>query len=194
MTTNVKKVQITQIILSNACVRRDKYGLIGVTGEAINKQIAAALNCAEKHSVDLLIFPELTIPNEPKWRNKLKKLSKENEIVVVGGSYYSTKRSGDSIKVTPTSPVYVSGEEILVPKSCISPFEDPQRKDVQFDYLNTGLQIIANTPAGTLGVAICSDVFDSKIQREIKENADLDILCVPAMQKDPGTNGTVRLA
>lgn len=188
MTTNVKKVQITQIILSNACVRRDKYGLIGVTGEAINKQIATALNCAEKHGVDLLIFPELTIPNEQKWRNKFKKWSRENEIVVVGGSYYATKRSGDSIKVTPTSPVYVSGEEILVPKSCISPFEDPQRKDVQFDHLNNGLRIIPNTPAGTLGVAICSDVFDSKIQQEIKENADLDILCVPAMQRDPGTH------
>ena len=184
MTHKVIRIQIVQTLLTNAFVKPEGGGLLKVSrSDAILSQIRSSQALAEKHNSTLIVFPELSLPDDARLRTDLCKWTERHNCVLIAGSYYKQTRKGRRPEYRPTSPVFVSGTAYEATKLELSPLEKPANHRIRV-YGGDDILVLEKTPAGTIAVAICSDAFTSRLQKTLEERK-VDVLCVPSMQRRP---------
>lgn len=154
-----------------------KDGLYSIiNNDKIKQKIIYILNLAKQNSVDLIIFPELSIPE--KYIEKIQTWSKEHKAIVICGSHYQIK-NGSYIS---RSPIIVNGSVYFTEKINPAPIE---KSPINGEGLTAGTTIIRinNTQFGNIGVLICSDYLDDKLKEQLNLS-EIDILCIPSFQKN----------
>jgi predicted amidohydrolase len=138
--------------------------------------IQGALEAASRERAALVLFPELSVPEElvPLFKNWCAKES----AVAVAGSHY-VKRGDRHVAVCP---VVIADTEYLVEKRTPSPFE---RSPLPGHGLRSGerLCVFRESPIGNFSVLICSDYLDDAVKRDVLQFS-IDLLCVPSFQND----------
>lgn len=141
----------------------------------LKTQIENLLKKAKQKSVDLICFPELSIPED--CIQVLQSWSLDQKSIVIGGSHYLT------IDQTCLSrcPVIIDGEVAFVEKINPSFLE---KSPIHGTGLSRGSNLLRfnNTRFGNIGVLICSDFLDTTIINDLDLDT-LDILCVPSFQR-----------
>lgn len=134
------------------------------------------LGQARQHLVNLVVFPELSVPES--LIATLQDFSKKTGAVVVGGSHYFKSKSGYHSR----SPIVIDGTVYFTEKTVPAPSESITIEG-QGLHPGTTLHLFRNTPVGTFAVLICSDYLDD-VTRHLIPIDDLDLLCVPTFQRD----------
>lgn len=140
----------------------------------LKETVEKVLRKAVDKKVNLLVFPELSIPET--MIPKIELWSRTNKITVIAGSHYERQSNG---KPYNCCPVICNGETKSVRKTYPSKFE---KKKISCS--KNGLQIFRNTPIGDFCVFICSDyLFQGNDNlRSIALAEKLDFWIVPAFQ------------
>jgi len=138
------------------------------------KFINTILSKAKNDKVDLVVFPEFSIPEF--LLPKIEEWSKENDCVVVAGSTY-LEREG---KFYNTCSIYHKGTPYKTEKAKLSPYEVSSITGMGPTEGTEQLYLI-NSPVGKLGIMICADEFSPETRTEFLK-LNLDILCVIAFQ------------
>lgn len=135
------------------------------------------LNIASKQQVDLLVFPELTIPRE--FVNELVGFSSLNDMYIIGGTYYKRTDEG-FLSVCPiVTPNGVFETEKITP----APFEKSS-----FQYIKDGaisghsVKLFRGTKIGDFAVLICLDYTDDSLRTDLDKDM-LDFLIVSAFNQ-----------
>jgi phosphoserine phosphatase/predicted amidohydrolase len=189
MPHRIVRVHLVQQILTDAFVRPDKAtsGLLNVSrSDAILRQVATTKQLAEKRHSQLIVFPELSLPNDPTFRLNLRRWSQRQHCVVVASTYYKRIKRGQRPEFRPVSPVFIDGEEFEAEKCRLSPYEEPISDNLELTG-GDSIKVFRDTPVGTLAVAVCSDAFTAELKRVLEVNK-VDILCVPALQRRAATH------
>jgi len=154
-----------------------KRGLIELQYDGkIQVKLTELLKVARRYSVDLLLFPELSVP--AKMIPELLDWTRQNGTIIVAGSHYS-HRDGYHYS---RCPILVNGEAHFSEKIVPSPLE---LSPLAEEGLRGGARVVklTNTTVGNVGVLICADYMDDATSRAVI-TPDLDILCVPSYQRD----------
>ncbi|TKT93321.1 hypothetical protein [Dyadobacter frigoris] len=146
--------------------------------DKIKYVLLEALAIAKKDNVHLLVFPELSIPEEliPLLQNWSKC---NHELVIVAGSHYHCENE-DKIPIS-RCPVIHNGDVYYTHK--IVPADDELSINLGYG-LKEGSQILkfSNSPVGKFVVLICSDNLENSV-RVRATNWNFDFLVVIAAQK-----------
>lgn len=128
------------------------------------------------YNVDLIVLPELSIPNL--FLSRLQILSKQENLIIVGGSHYH-EENGVTIS---RSPIIINGAIHYTEKINPSPLEI---SPIQGNGLTNGetIRIFKKTAIGNFAVVICADYFDNKIRTKIA-SSNLDFVIIIAFQND----------
>lgn len=147
-----------------------------VNNEKISLKIKDLLSIAKLNSVDLILFPELSIPE--KQIEKLQEWSREQQSIIICGSHYS---NNDSV-YTPRSPVIIKGEVYFTEKIYLSPLE---KSPIINEGASSGIKILkfTNSFIGNFAILICSDYLEDNLKIDLNLQS-LDFLCVPSYQRD----------
>lgn len=139
-------------------------------------KIEYLLNIAKQNSIDLIIFPEISIPD--KALEYFQTWSKEHKAIIIGGSHYHKTIQGYISRC----PVIINGEIHFTEKRKPSPYE---KSPILDEGLISGSKtlVFKNTMVGNLAVLICSDYLDDELKHKINLN-ELDLLCIPSFQRD----------
>jgi predicted amidohydrolase len=175
------KILIAQPEWESGQIERDENQLYQIEfTEKDEKFIDSILGKADEEKVDLVVFPEFSIP--PKYFDKIQKWSTPRSVVVVAGSTY-IERAG---KFYNTATIFFAGGSYQTEKRALSPLEvsriinrGPSKGGKHYSF--------QNTPIGNIAVMICSDEFNPHIRGAFL-NQDLDILCVIAVQNPADTH------
>jgi len=145
--------------------------------EALMPQIEEALSLASQFDVELITFPELSIPS--KLLNVLIEYSKINSTIIIGGSHYFEKDG----KIYNRSPIIINGEVHFTYKNIPALIE---KSPVPFgNFLTRGDKFLSfrNSKIGNFIVVICADYLDPDTRSAIL-NEKPDIIIVIALQPD----------
>lgn len=133
------------------------------------------LNKAIDENCDLVIFPELSIPDTlieliENWSEKTKK-------IIIAGSHY---KNINNHKIS-ISPIFISGNVFYTEKSTPAPNE---KSENNVSTLSKGysLKIFNNTFIGNISILICADYLNKDIKNKLLDN-NIDLLIVIAFQK-----------
>ena len=152
--------------------------LCHVTNSSTNKlYLRRFLNVASQHKIDLLVFPELTVPSE--FVNELVSFSTQNDMIIIGGSHYKKTDVG-YVSVCPiVTPQGVYYTEKIAPAAVeISSFES----DTDGAVPGSKVLLFQNTKIGDFAVTICLD-YTNDYLRSALDKDNLDFLIVPAFNK-----------
>ncbi len=140
------------------------------------QSIERVLAQARQATVDMVILPELAVPEE--CLQYVQTWSEQTGSIVVAGSHYTKTREGYIAR----SPIVVSGKVFFTEKITPAPAES---SPIAGEGLQPGknLTIFFNSSVGNFGVLICSDYLDLETKLRIPIDK-LDLLCVPAFQRD----------
>ena len=171
------KVMICQLDFDQ--MEYDKHGrLYFVDNTSKNKNyIRRFLNIASKQQVDLLVFPELTIPSE--FVNELVGFSSQNDMYIIGGTHYKKGNQG-YLSVCPiVTPIGVFETEKITP----APFEKSSFQDKQDGAISGHLvRLFRGTKIGDFAVIICLDYTDDNLRIDLGKDM-LDFLIVSAFNQ-----------
>ncbi|WP_276380571.1 PUA domain-containing protein [Flavobacterium sp. H4147] len=147
-----------------------------INNDKISLKIKDILSIAKLNSVDLILFPELSIPE--KQIEKLQEWSKEQQSIIICGSHYSNNNG----KFIPRSPIIIKGEVFFTEKIFLSPLE---KSPIMNQGASSGTKVLkfVNTFVGNFAVLICSDYLEENLKDEL-DLQSLDFLCVPSYQRD----------
>lgn len=150
-----------------------------INNDKISLKIKDLLSIAKLNSVDLILFPELSIPE--KQIEKLQVWSKEQESIIICGSHYYNIEN----KYVPRTPIIIKGEVYFTEKVHLSPLE---KSPIMNEGAHCGTKIlkINNSFIGNFAVLICSDYLEDTLKSELNLQS-LDLLCVPSFQRDSQT-------
>ncbi|WP_276965796.1 PUA domain-containing protein [Chryseobacterium sp.] len=145
--------------------------------ETILLKVNEILNISKQHNIDLLIFPELSIPVE--LIEKLQNWSKNNEIIIVAGSHYHKTKNGFINR----NPIIIDGTIYFSEKCTLSPLE---KSAIRGMGAIEGAKIIAfkNSRIGNFANLICADYLNDEIKDELYKKVDLDLLNISCFQRD----------
>lgn len=132
------------------------------------------LNIASSQKVDLLVFPELTIPSE--FIDELVEFSKQYDMYIVGGTHYKDTGKG-FLSVCPiVTPRGVFNTEKITP----SPFETSSFNG-GVDGVIPGriVKVFRGTKVGDFAVTICLDYINDTLRDSLDKDS-LDFLIVTA--------------
>lgn len=148
----------------------------------LNENILNVIDYAKTNKVNLLIFPELSIPKE--CIPTIIELTKGNkDLVIVAGSHYCE----DSNSVLNQSPIIYNGSVIYSHKihNSDNEFSPYKGKGVyQSDECIKKITYFKNTIVGNFIVLICADNFKEVKDRCLKKYKNLDFLIVIAFQEE----------
>jgi hypothetical protein len=156
-----------------------------VKGLAFHSDVGQAQNYlkrmlarARQATVDMVLFPELSIPEES--LPDIQIWSEQTGSIVVAGSHYTRTKKG----YVSRCPIAVAGKIYFTEKLIPAPAET---SPIAGEGLTPGSNVVffKNTSIGNFGVLICSDYLDLKT-KSLLAIKDLDLLCVPAFQRDSG--------
>lgn len=146
-----------------------------VSDSAKNREyLRRYLNIAASKNIDLLVFPELTVPSE--FVSELLDFAKQYDVYIVGGSHYKKTDKG-YMSVCPIVTQYgVYYTEKINP----SPFEKSSFKD-STDGVISGhwVKSFKGTKIGDFAVAICLDYTDDDLRVKLQKDK-LDFLIITA--------------
>lgn len=144
--------------------------------DSVRSNIDKLLTTARQYTVDMVIFPELSVPSQ--CISEIQSWSRETGATVIAGSHYH-KIEDNYIS---RCPIIVDGEVFFTEKTTPAPSE---KSPLEGEGIVSGnkIALIRNSPVGNFGVLICSDYLNSNVRRILIEN-DIDILCVPAFQNN----------
>jgi predicted amidohydrolase len=131
---------------------------------------------AREHTVDIVVLPELSVPVES--LELLRAWSQSTGGIIVAGTHYHESSKG----YTARSPVLVGNDVFITEKLHPSPYEI---SPVEGRGLSPGTRVLVflNSRVGNFAVAICSDYLEPSFRAAL-HSFNLDILCVPAFQRD----------
>ena len=139
-------------------------------------KIKEFLKIAKLNSVDLIVFPELSIPE--KLIEKIQEWSKEQEAIVICGSHYSQNSEG----IISRCPIIIKGNVFFTEKIFPSPIE---KSPIAGQGIISGTKVLkfVNSFIGNFAILICSDYLEDNLKKDL-DLQSLDILCVPAFQRN----------
>ena len=142
--------------------------------DKIKIKVYNLLKTAKQSSVELIIFPELSIPVE--LIEMLQSWSRENGISIIGGSHYHKKNN----RYISRCPIFIRGDIFFTEKITPAPAEI---SPIEGEGLQKGNIILKlkNTEFGNVIVLICADYLNEDIKSQLDKN-DIDILIVVAFQ------------
>ena len=169
------RILIAQPLWNSSQIKRDAQELFRLEftkedGEFLN----AVLAKAEDEKVDLVVFPEFSIPEQH--HGTIGNWTSRNEVIVVAGSTYLEHDD----EFYNTASVFFKGIQHTTEKQNLSPHERSRVID-SGPSDGTYQTYFQNTPVGNLAIIICADEFYSSLREQFL-NEDLDILCVIACQ------------
>lgn len=123
--------------------------------EENEKFIDSILELGNEKAVDLIVFPEFSIPENN--HEKIREWSSHNQIIVVAGSA-NLERDG---KFYNTSTIFFEGNPYTTEKHKLSPLETSNLLGDFGPSSGTKQFYFENTPVGKLSVMICADEFDA---------------------------------
>lgn len=131
------------------------------------------MNIAASQKVDLLVFPELTIPSE--FVESIVEFAKQNDMYVVGGTHYKRTEKG-FISICPIiTPQGIFNTEKITP----SPFEQSCFNNGADGAIpGNEVTVLRGTKIGDFAILICLDYTNDSLRSVLKN--DLDFLIVPA--------------
>ena len=131
-----------------------------------------------KNQVDVVVFPEFSVPFS--YHHAIKEFSNQNHnILIIAGTDYLKRDE----KYYNTASIFFNGNDYYTYKCLLSPHEVASNEEqgpqngIIFNYF-------VNTPAGNIAIMICMDALDVTIRNQYPID-HIDILCVIAFQKDP---------
>ncbi|MCB9032733.1 MAG: hypothetical protein H6553_02735 [Chitinophagales bacterium] len=148
------------------------------TSPKLNSIIDESLAIGIKNGVNIIVYPECSITKNS--IVKLQKLSKENNLILIGGSqYYKDKETG---KVISRSPIIINGSIFYTDKINPSPYETSAYASEGLSK-GSSIRIFQNTSIGNFCVIICADYLKEDLRSKIPDE-ELDFLFVIAYQRD----------
>lgn len=139
--------------------------------------IKNVLKKAEKEKVNLIVFPELSIPKET--IKIIKAFSSKNEILIVAGSHYDKK---ENKKIVSKCPIVFKNQVFYTEKINPAPGELSSLPNQGLCQGN-GIYVFENSPIGNFAVLICSDNLMTAAKDLIK-GEKLDFWIIPSFQKN----------
>jgi len=115
--------------------------------------VKSILDVAKNENVDLLVFPEYSIPSD--MHSLFLEWSEHNNCVVIAGT--------DIVENYNTSTTFCKGKKYETRKIYLSPLEKPREivaGDTIYEFINT--------PIGSFVILICNDLNSSEVQDSIK--------------------------
>lgn len=171
------KVMICQLDFDQMTFQRGPR-LYHVSNDSQNKvYLRHFLNIALRHQVDLLVFPELSVPSE--FINELVNISAQNEMIIIGGSHYKKTANG-YLSICPIiTPHKVFYTEKITPAAVeTSSFENDDDGVVP----GSKVMLFRNTKIGDFAVTICLDYINDELRNALDKD-NLDFLIVPAFNQ-----------
>lgn len=133
------------------------------------------LTKGEKENVNLIVFPELSIPKI--FLEDIKTFSSKNEIIIIAGSHYDKIENN---KIISKCPIIYNNKIFYSEKLNPAPTELsslPNHGSSQ----GQNILVFENTPIGNFSVLICSDNLMSDVKNLIREE-NLDFWIIPSFQ------------
>lgn len=146
-----------------------------ISNSAENKvYLRRFLNIAASKKVDLLVFPELSIPSE--FIDELFDFSKQYDMYIIGGTHYKDTGNG-YLSVCPiVTPNGVYNTEKITP----SPFETSSFNGGRDGAIpGNVVKVFRGTKVGDFAVTICLDYTNDKLRDDLDKDT-LDFLIVSA--------------
>lgn len=157
---------------------------------AITDNVISRLDEAIKENADIVVFPEMSIPEGliEKIKEKIKQV--ENIIVIAGTHLhqYSNAVAGEKTKYYNTCPVLISnGEEVMqydVHKNSKSPDVEEELERKYGEQYNmeikegVGMLRFTNTGFGNFSILICYDILEKDMRNALSK--EIDFLIVPS--------------
>ncbi|MEW6713717.1 MAG: nitrilase-related carbon-nitrogen hydrolase [Nitrospirota bacterium] len=155
----------------------DDGNLLALLNEDSAKQwVDAFLTKARQVNCDLLVLPELSIPE--KLTAVVASWSAQTGCIVVAGSHYASDRGGFVARC----PVVYRDQVYYIDKIHPAPVEMSPLPGKSI-IAGTELTVFSNTSVGTFGVLICSDYLADRVKAALRIEM-LDVLCVISCQRD----------
>ena len=152
-----------------------------ISEEVARHCIDNIFNILEAHYINLVLMPELSVP-EKLLDIIIEKSRKFKDTLFVAGSHYRllNDKSKPESKIA-VAPVIYRGRVWYVEKIRPTAQEEKVQKVTQ----GTKLYYFENTPAGNVGVFICSDFITKRVNHVYESYGikDMDALCVLACQQ-----------
>jgi predicted amidohydrolase/predicted ribosome-associated RNA-binding protein Tma20 len=144
--------------------------------DKLNLKLRDFLSIAKQNSIDLIIFPELSIPQ--KQIEKLQEWSINQGTIIIAGSHYYKNND----KYIQRCPVIIKGNVFFTEKIYLSPLE---KSPIITEGAKPGDKVLkfVNSFIGNFAILICSDYLNDEVKKQLDLNS-IDILCVPAFQRD----------
>lgn len=138
--------------------------------------IQEMLSIGKQKSVNLIIFPELSIPDC--YIDELVQFSTSNNAIIIAGTHYKKLENNCIISV---SNIIIEDKVYEVQK--INP--SPSELSPLPNGLSSGncVYIFKNSIIGSFGVTICADFLVNKIKQDL-QISQLDMLIIPACQNN----------
>lgn len=174
------KVRVMICQLDFDKLMHEKRGrLYVVTNSSTNRELLRRyLNVATSKQVDLIVFPELTIPAE--FVNELWNYSKQYNIYIIGGTHYKKSEKGCFSVCPIVTPQGVFETEKYNP----SPYEQSSFKNSCDGAIPGGVVYRLNgTKIGDFAVTICLDYTNDNLRDALGKDS-LDFLIVSAFNSD----------
>lgn len=134
------------------------------------------LNVAQRNSVDLVVFPECTIPES--LLNDLYEFAANNSIYIVAGSHY--KKFGQ--KYVSVCPIITPYKIFEINKINVAPAEDSPMPDTGL-LAGNSTAIFRFSRFGNFAVTVCLDYLDPRLKLDL-EVEKIDMLIVPAFNSN----------
>ena len=150
-----------------------KHELIFVKNSScLRDSINSLLNIAQKNNVDVILFPELAIPES--FLPSLFEFSKENDIYIIAGTHYKNVANGykSVCPVVLPNGVYFTDKIHPAPAE-ISSFPGEGLVD------GKAILIFEESKIGNFAVTVCADFLSEEIKKAIDID-NIDVLFLPA--------------
>ena len=178
------KVMIAQVTLTHLDFRPNHTLWDVVSSPSLTNRLDRLLEVAAKCSVDILVFPELSVPED--YISRLSSWAVVNKrTLIIGGTHYVRDDHG----AVSCCPVLLGGSRHDAHK--VTP-SDENLSPTQEGRLKPGarLRVFTDTPVGTLSSFLCSDFLETKnIDSVFSPSAPApDIVCIPSCDNGPEGN------
>ena len=174
--TRLRKARVMVCQLDFDKMHQIKKGRVHIVSNDVDNRafIRRFLNIASSQRVDLLIFPELTVPSG--FVDELWEFSKQYEMYVVAGTHYKDTGSG-FLSICPiVTPYGVYNTEKITP----SPFETSSLNGgVNGAISGKVIKVFRGSKIGDFAVTICFDYTNDNLRNAINKD-QLDFLIVTA--------------
>ena len=165
-------VMLCQLNWDNVQFEKKQELYFVMNSSYLRESIYSLLNVAQKNNVDVILFPELAIPES--FLPSFFEFSKENDIYIIAGTHYKPVVNG----YKSVCPIVLPNGMHFTDKIHPAPAEISSFKG---DGLCKGddVLIFEETKIGNFAVTICADFFSEEIKSAIDID-NLDVLFLPA--------------